>query len=291
MRTFLLMLGSAVCGVILFVAAVYGYFWWQWSQVEPGTTVRFPPRNETSVAEVPPLSEKDRFYGTQGSYSGEFPHGGRQKVLAAGPGKIVGRVSKDGKPVEGVRLRLALNGAVMSQWATTGRDGRYEVALPFGKYRVDGYELDSSVAQKVLAGKIDGPLNHSSPQLMTVAQDRAGEGIDLSYVDPVRKIGPVGDVSRAKPVVISWEAYPGASAYRLQLVEQKDRRDFQNHVRLFDWSQRPVVTGTSLDLSAQKVPLKKGYYYAVEIEALGDLKRILSQSARHFDTPDFRVID
>ena len=56
------MLGSAVCGIVLFVAAVYGYVWWQWSRAEPGETVYFPPRNETTVAEAPPLAEKERFY-------------------------------------------------------------------------------------------------------------------------------------------------------------------------------------------------------------------------------------
>ena len=58
-----------------------------------------------------------------------------------------------------------------------------------------------------------------------------------------------------------------------------------------DWSKRPIVTGTRFNLSEQKLPLKKGYYYAVEIEALGELQRVLSQSPRHFDTPDFRIID
>jgi len=288
MRTFLLMIGSAVCGIVLFVAAVYGYFWWQWSD---GKVMHFPPRGEKTVSEAPSVAESERFHGTHGSYAGEFPHKMRQSVLAAGPGKIIGNVRKDGKPAEGVRLRLALNGAVMSQWATTGNDGRYEVELPYGKYRLDGYELDSRVANKVLAGKIDGSGNHSSSEVIVVAEGKVGAGLDLSYVDPVRKIGPTGDVSLAKPIIVSWQPYAGASAYRVQIVEQKERRDYQNHQRLYQWSERPVVSGTSLNLSEQKLPLKKGYYYAVEIEALGELKRILSQSPRHFDTPDFRVVD
>jgi hypothetical protein len=34
MKTFLLILGSAFCGVVVFIAAVYGYFYWQHSRLE-----------------------------------------------------------------------------------------------------------------------------------------------------------------------------------------------------------------------------------------------------------------
>ena len=141
------MLGSAFGGVLVFVAAVYGYFYGQHSRVGPGGTVHFPPRSEKTVDVAPPVVEQERFYGTHGSFAGEFSPAARHTVLAAGAGRIVGSVTSGGKPLQGLRLRLALNSAVMSQWATTDADGRYEVALPYGKYRIDGYELDSSSAQ------------------------------------------------------------------------------------------------------------------------------------------------
>lgn len=107
----------------------------------------------------------------------------------------------------------------------------------------------------------------------------------------MRKLGPSGDITLAQPVIVSWQPYPGASAYRVQLIEQRDRRDYENQRRIFDWRERPVVSGTSLNLGEQKVALKKSYYYSVEIEALDERKRAVSQSPRHFDRPDFRVVD
>ena len=292
MKTFLLMLASAFCGALLFAAGLYGYFWWQVAQGGPGSSVRLPSPGEKTVAAAPPIAESARFYGTHGSYAGKFPNAARQTVLAAGPGSIAGSVTADGKPLQGLRLRLALNGAVMSQWAATGADGRYQVALPYGKYRVDGYELDSSVAHRVLAGKTDGPRLGFHPQEVTVVEaGRIGQGPDLAYVEPVRKLGPRGDVSLAQPVIVSWEPYPGAAAYRLQLVEQQDPRDYETQRRVFEWRDRPVVSGTSADLVALSAGLKKGHHYTLEIEALDERRRTLSQSTRNFDRADFRVVE
>lgn len=293
MKTFLLMLGSAVCGIVLFVAAVYGYFWYQWSQAGPGGVVRFPPPgSDITVPTAPPVADTERFHGTHASLAGEFSPSSRRNVLAAGPGKLVGNVTSNGKPLQGLRLRLALNGAVMSQWATSGADGKYEIAVPYAAYRVDGYELDSSIVNSVLGGKIDGPrLQPFGRETVAVAEGSPANAMDFAFVDPVRKKVPGGEVSAAKPVVVSWEPYPGASAYRIQVVEQKDPADYTSHQRLFEWRQQPVVPGTSANLGEQGVKLKKGYYYTVEIEALDDNKRKLSEAPRNFHKADFRVVD
>jgi hypothetical protein len=292
MRTFLLMVGSALCGIVLFVAAVYGYFWYQWSHAGPGGEVRLMPGRQTTVTIAPPVADTDRFHGSHASFAGEFSPASRNKLLAAGPGKLVGSVTSNGKPLQGLRLRLALNGAVMSQWATSGADGKYEIAVPYATYRVDGYELDSSNVSSLLGGKIDGPrLQPFGRETVVVAEGSPARAIEFSFVDPVRKKVPGGDVSAAKPVVISWEPYPGASAYRIQVVEQKDPADYTSHQRLFEWRQQPVVSGTSADLAEQGVKLKKGYFYTIEIEALDDNRRKLSEAPRNFHKADFRVVD
>lgn len=290
MRTFLLMLGSAFGGVVIFVAAVYGYFYYQWSRAEPGSAMRFPPRSEKTIDALPLPTEKERFYGPHGSWRGEFPQAAQKTVLATGPGKLVGNVTSAGKPLQGLRLRLALNGAAMSQWATSSADGSYEVGVPYGKYRVDGYQLDSANADLLLAGKIDGPLREPPwREAVTVAEGRPATALDFTFVDPVRKTGPSGEVSLTQPVIVTWEPYPDASAYRLQLVEQKDPRDYETHTRLFEWPKRPLVSGTSANLAEHGVALKKGYYYAVEIEALDARQRALSEAPRASARPDFRV--
>lgn len=292
MKTFFLMLGSALMGVVIFVAAFYGYFYWQHMSGGPGTALRMPARGERTVDAAPPVKDLERFYGTHGSTMGNFPDEARRTVLAPGPGRIAGRVTSDGKPLQGLRLRLALNGAVMSQWATSDAGGSYEVPLPYGKYRVDGYMLDSDSANAVLAGKIDGPRQGPFGQELTdVAEGRPGQGLDLAYVDPVRKLGPKGEVSQARPVTLSWEPYPSAVSYRLQLIEQRDREDYESERRLFDWRDRPIVRQASIDLAEYKVELKKGYYYTLEVEALGERNRPISQSPRGYGRPDFRVVD
>ena len=292
MKTFLLMLAAAFCGALLFAAGVYGFFYWQISHLGPAAEIGIPGRHERTVDVAPPIVERERFYGSTGVYTNAFSPASEKKVLAAGPGSIAGALSSGGKPLQGLRLRLALNGSVMSQWAMSGADGRYEVAVPYGKYRVDGYELDSLVAEKVLAGKTDGPRQgHGGVDVTVVEAGKPGQGLDLAFVDPVRKLGPAGEVSLAQPVLLTWQPYAGAAAYRLQLVEQSDPRDYENQRRVFDWRERPVVSGTRFDLAEQKIALKKGYYYSIEIEALDESRRVLSQSARRFDKADFRVVD
>jgi hypothetical protein len=293
MRTFLLMLGSALGGVIIFVAGVYVYLWHQWSRMEPGAVLHLPGRGEKTVSSAPPIVSTERFYGTFAMMAGGFPPDARQTVLAAGPGKLVGVVTSGGNPLQGLRLRLALNGAVMTQWAVSGAEGRYEIPVPYAKYRLDGYELDSEVVHKVLGGKIDGPRHQMHPlqEVVVVEEGKPANALDFAFVDPVRKKGPRGDVSLAQPVIASWEPYPGASAYRLQLIEQQDPADYAGHKRLFEWRQRPIVAGTSANLAEQGAKLQKGYYYTVEIEALDDNKRKLSEAPRTMQRADFRVVE
>jgi hypothetical protein len=292
MRTFLLMIASALCGIVLFVAAAYGYLMWQARDLKPGAEIHIPHRSEKTVAAAPEIPEVERFFGSHAMTIGNFPSGGRTTVLAAGPGRLIGMVTSSGRPLEGLRLRLALNGSVMSQWAATKADGRYEVSVPYGKYRIDGYELDSSDVHKRLAGKTDGPGKFSwAQETVLVDPDKTGRALNLDFVDPVRKIGPRGDIKPGEPVVVTWNPYPGAAAYRVQISEQKDPGEHDTHRDLFEWRHRPLVSGTSLDLAEHKIALKKGYYYVVHVEALDERNREISSSPRQFRAVDFRVPD
>jgi hypothetical protein len=193
-----------------------------------------------------------------------------------------------------LRLRLALNGSVMSQWAETDAGGRYAVAVPYGKYRVDGYELDHAKTSALLSGKTDGPANHQyqSDDTMIVAEGKPGRGLRLEYVDPVVKIGPKGEVPAARPVVLQWQAYPKATSYRVQLTEQKDEHDYSDMRQLLGCcKQATVVNATSLDLAERDVKLKPGHVYSVYIEALDAGGRTLADSSRSGMRADFRVTE
>lgn len=295
-KTILLMVVSAIVGVVLFVVGVLGWLTYRVNSGGglPSISWSGGPRGgaaaETVVTAPPKL--KERFLGVSGTYSGDFASR-RGAVLAAGPGTIAGTVRVDAKPAPGLRLRLALNGSVMSQWAEVGGDGRYAVAVPYGEYRIDGYDLDTSTANAVLPGKTDGPGNrrYFRGEPFAVAENRPGAGLDLEYVDPVVKIGPKGSVSVSRPVVLEWRAYPKAASYRVQVTEQPDEQDYAHQVRLFDAREPLVVTGTSLDLAQHGARLKPGYVYTVDVEALDENRKVLADSSRSLARPDFRVTE
>lgn len=288
-RTVLLVIGSALGGIVLFVAVVGAYFYFKFiafGPSEPGET--FP--GITVVDAPPPIASEKRFHGAHRYTTGTYEHD-RNSMLAAGPGKLIGRITADGKPVQGLKLQLALNGAIFSQWGTSGADGHYEISVPYGKYRIDGYALDHTSADAVLAGKVDNPGNVHDSGVFTVAEGRDGKAPDLDFIEPVKKMAPLGEVSATKPVIVSWEPYPGARQYRIQLIELPDRRSPMGQRRLFDWNSQPTTAATSINLSEQGINLKKGYYYIYEVAALGDLDRVLSNSATEWRQPDFHVVD
>lgn len=292
-KTVLVVVGSVIGGILVFIAAVAVYLSLKLSELNSPTGISFPsrPRSSEEVVSAPP-EIKERFLGTQGSYSGNFPHD-QNKVLATGPGKIAGAVTSGGKPVQGLRLRLALNGSVMSEWAMTDAGGRYAVSLPYGKYRIDGYNLDYSIVDAVLSGKTDSPQNNQyrSDDIIVVAEGKAGRGPDFEYVDPVRKKGPQGEVSLSKPVVLEWEAYPAAATYQVQLTEAQDPRDYATRRQIFECCSRPSVSGTSFNLSERGVKLKKGYSYFFDVTALDERGKMLADSAGKQMKPDFVTTD
>jgi len=241
------------------------------------------------VSVPPPIRE--RFLGSSGSSRGFPPD--RSRVLATGPGTIAARVTAGGKPVQGLRVRLALNGSVMSDWAETDASGRYAVRVPYGKYRVDGYELDFKILDDLLSGMTDSPRNQptGSDDIMTVAEGKPGRGVNLEYVAPVRITSPFGEVSLAKPVVIEWEAYPGAAQYEIQLTEARDAGDYTSRHQLFPCCSIPRASGTSFNLAERGVVLKKGYVYYVDITALDARGNRVASAGRMQSRPNFSVAD
>lgn len=247
--------------------------------------------SEPEEVHVPPaITHTDRFLGSGAYYSGDFAHEGN-RVLSPGPGRIVGVATVDGKPVADLRLRLALNGDVMSQWATTGADGQYEVSVPCGKYRIDGYDLDSKSADSVLAGKIGHPQNPHSSGKFNVAEDASGRGLNLDFVDPIELEMPKQRYSTDEDVVIRWQPYPGAREYEVQIFEKDDPRGFGGIEPVFPWSDTPVVTEPVINLGEYAVELKAGRYYTVRVEAKAGPWEPLSQTALGSSGFDFEVVE
>jgi hypothetical protein len=289
-RTVLLVVGSAVGGIVLFVVAAWGYLVYKINAGGSLASVSFPSAEQPGeiVSAPPPIRE--RFLGSSGGSRGFPPD--RSKLLATGPGTITGRVTAGGKPVQGLRVRLALNGSVMSGWAETDLSGRYAVGVPYGKYRVDGYELDYKLLDDLLSGMTDSPQNQPfADDIMTVAEGKPGRGVDLDYVAPVRISGPFGEISLAKPVVIEWGVYPGAAQYEVQLTEARDARDYTSRRQLFPCCNIPKAPGTSFNLSEHGVTLKKGYVYYVDVTALDAGGSRLATSGNTRNRPNFSVAE
>lgn len=254
---------------------------------------KFSPGNKSSnvVTSPPPVITSRQFLGSSGVYSGDFiDH--KSGVLASGPGKIIGKVTADGQPVAGLKLRLALNGSVMSQWAVSDESGQYVVSVPYGEYQIDGYELHRSSANKTLPGMIGHPQMAHTSQKFNVSNDSSGYGLDFKFVSPVVKKITKNRFSSSEAIKLNWQAYPGATQYRIQLHEKTERHGFGMPTRLFEWQHRPVVSETSLNLNNFfDVKLKPGHFYTLEIDALDDNMNLLSETAHDYRGFDFEIVN
>ena len=287
-KTLLLVVGSALGGIVLFVAGIAGLAYYS---NFPLLGMAFPDRPGRSVAHAPAIGKSDQYLGSTAQWSSQFGDD-RDTVLDAGPGQLAGTITATGKAVSGLRLRLMLNGSVMSQWGESGADGKYVVAVPYGRYRIDGYEIAKSSANAALPGKMGNPQNQWSSPEIVVSADHAGRALDLDFVDPVRKGGSLGLVSRTQPIVVAWEPYPGAAKYRLQVVYWQPNIGGGDLKYLFEPRASPVITGTSFDFAEHKADLKKGIRYSLLVDALDDNDRIVGETPLTMThSPDFEMVD
>lgn len=214
---------------------------------------------------VPPPDDSESYLGSTGIFSEGFSSAG--KVLAAGPGEIIGAVTANGEPVAGVKLRLALTGGARSQWATSDDAGRYAVSVPHGKYEVGGFELDERAADRALPGLILHPHSWHDAAPFVVSEGSPGRGIDLAFVSPVIKLTSGATFAPDDTeIMIEWEPYPGAASYSVTLWEKSQPQTYDTD-SVFDYRERPSTSEARLDLSAFSDRLKPGHYYTFEIEA------------------------
>jgi hypothetical protein len=282
--------GFAIAAIAVMLVYRVAGSWWLTSRAGDEPREVLEPAAEIAS---PPAISPTRFLGSTAMYSADFVGFRSGTVLATGPGRIVGRVTSNGTGVGGLKLRLALNGSAVSAWATTDAQGDYTVSVPFGRYRVDGYDLDYPSANRVLAGRIDVPrMSFASGKVeFDVAPDSPGEGPTLRYVDPVVVLGPTGTASLSQNIVVRWEPYPGAASYRVQLHRAATAYEYPSDA-VFDIRNRPEVQGTSYDLTANGVLLQSGQHYSIEIEARdGEGRPLAGNSNGPSRESSFRVVD
>lgn len=273
--------GFAIAFIVIMV--VYFIFFF-------GSTINSSLSNsESVVSNVPVVSKaEERFLGSPAVYAGDFLSN-KTGVLKSGPGEIKGSVTSNGKPAQNLKLRLALNGEVMSQWATTNSLGEYVISVPYGEYTIDGFELDSKSANEVLAGLIDNPMSSHSSGVFSVTEEKQGDGINFKFIDPVIKTTQQAAYNLNEPVIISWESYAGAVIYSLQVYEKSTPYEYLGNNTLFSWSSRPQTSETSIDLKDYTQDLKSGYYYSYEIQAIGGKGQQISETSRVHQSYDFKI--
>jgi hypothetical protein len=182
-----------------------------------------------------------------------------------------------------------LNGSAKSVWADTDASGTYSIPVPYGDYRIDGYELDQATADRLLAGKIDSPANSDFRRRFEVVEAQPGVSLTLEYVNPVIVLGPKGNVALGDDVAITWAPYPNAASYRIQIYESESSTGYIGGRGLFPWNDRPTVQGTVLNLREAGMEPKSGHYYRVEIDALDEDRVAISTNPTRFGEALFWV--
>lgn len=245
------------------------------------------PPSENTTDQVPSITKPNRYLGSSAIHSGDFTRSGNPATLTEGPGEITGMVMANEAPVNGLRLRLLLNGSVKSKWAVSDQSGKYSVSVPFGKYRIDGFDLDSESANVVLKNKINSPImDHSTGEFSVSEGNPAGQGLTFKFTDPVIKTTKNMEFSMNEPVIVEWEDFPNANAYFLR-IKEKDEANGYDWNTVFDRR----VTNTSFDMQQNEVKLKAGKYYQYSVTALVDGIGGVSKSVERYNGFDFQVID
>ena len=246
-------------------------------------------QNRTTTSQVPSLIKAEGFLGSTGSYSGDFKMDNFE-VISAGEGLITGQVSANGKPIQGLKLRLGLNQQVMTQWTTSNLDGDYTISVPYGEYRVDAYQLDGRTADFKLSGTINHPGNQILRKPVLVAEGLIGKGPSFEFVTPVKKLSPSGAVSIVGDLFLEWEPYPMASEYEIQIYQIREPGEYSSVEALFDFRNRPRVTEPKFSLVKHEIISEPGMSYRFEVVAYDSNDKRLSETANDYATPDFQIL-
>ncbi len=288
-KLLLIVTGSVLVGMAIVIVGAATWLFLKFNAGNPAT-LSFGGREEKTVDNAPLVSEPRTYLGSQSVFFGERP-AESTTVLTAGNSLIIGKTLVNEKPVQGVKLRLMLNGGVASQWAVSDEAGVYKISLPAGRYATKGFELDWQTANRTLAGKIMDP-RCSGPETATDITDaspaKPGKGMDFLFIDPIEVLGPFGEQPADGKIVIAWRPYPNAASYRVQLQEHVALGGGTVHYA-FPWETRPVVTSNSLDLSATGIKLKPQVTYGIQVEALNKEGQTISESPDRFRAPGFSV--
>ncbi|MCP8898121.1 carboxypeptidase-like regulatory domain-containing protein [Gilvimarinus xylanilyticus] len=276
------MFGVGVVVVLVLAFLFFGQF--IFGGLTPSFTEDSGAEHSQEYLGVPAIEQG--YLGVHSIRRGHWPN--KLVVIGAGPGEIVGKVVAEGEPRAGVRLRLYLNGAAQSQWAVSDELGVYRIPVPEGEYRIDGLELDMSVAHATLSGLILSPNIDIDRDNFYARKAEPARGLQVSFVKPVIKNATAKRYGAEEPIVLSWRAYEGAKSYRIQLWEMSSPGG--GHAKgLFSWRDTPEVETTEINMRDYATDLKSGLYYYFSVTAFDGQGREISESTGALQSYDFKL--
>lgn len=229
------------------------------------------------ISELPDTAweQPGRFLGSSNISYGEFLRGSR-KVLAQGTGQIWGRITTNGGPCPGLRLRFFLSNDLHTTWATSDESGIYRFQVPPGKYRFSGFEFDGGAANRLLANMIEREEEHFNDLILDAAPEPPAHGPDFEFVDAVITLYPPEN-GVATSGHFAWQSCSNASYYRLRLVHT-GFRPYGRWDDLFPGMEKPRVDSTSTTSEELGIVLEPGHYYRWAVTAYDSQDRIISHS-------------
>jgi hypothetical protein len=242
--------------------------------------------NQNPIETVPVIEAPKRYLGSTNITSSGFM---RKGILAIGDGKITGSATANGKPLKGLKLRLALNGSVYSSWATTDLTGKYIVKVPYGEYIIEGFEIDKTKADELLPNMILHPQNPHSSNQFVVNSSLNGRGLNFKFVNPITKKFEKNKFKIDDVIILEWNDYPNAANYFVQIYEKSDPYSWDS-VHMFEWSERPELKEPRINLKEYDVKLKPESFYTLYISARDKNNNIISESPRNHSGYDFEII-
>lgn len=276
-KLILIILSSAIAGIVLFIAGIYGYSYFKFKGYED--------HNKASTSPVIKKEEvKERYLGSVGRTAGRFDWK-NQKDLAPGEGKIKGHILKHGSPCPGIKIQILFDGNLASEFAASDENGEYIIKVPYGEYRIDGWKIDHQTADKFVAGKILEPELHFISDTITVSENSIAKGPSLNFIDPIKILTPLGIIPYSKNVEIEWSKVNGTKQYRIQIIDRGANIRGTDYRPLFQtYDDRPTTKNSAISTKDMGINLEPGHFYTLEIQALNDINRPISESPnRHED--------
>jgi len=223
-----------------------------------------------------------------------------------GKGQIKGKFVIEGKPVEGIKLIVYLNGKFKTKEVTTNNEGIFKIDVPYGIWYINRIETTSWVDKP--AG-FDFEILHCQEGTIEdykktpyywpetngiqfdISKESSMEPVIFKIKRTIKLLWPGGigkqTVSDISKSIIHWESYPEATDYIIWIseVERNNLGTSLGYAPIFS-----TVIHNDTKIPVSKLPLiqnKTKTEYEVQLFAFSSDGSLLSVSGIHYRHPTF----